>query len=161
MLVSSNRPFITGISRDAWTSHRGAAAAAWYEVRMTTDEARCRVVLIEDNAESAEAIALILKYMGGDVRVAGNGLDGIELVRVVLPHIVFVDITLPDLNGYEVCARIHAAIETTPLIIALSGWDGRQHDERASAAGFAAQVTKPPDSGELRKLMNMAMPPAA
>lgn len=129
--------------------------------RMTIEGARCRVVVVEDNAESAEAIALILKYMGGDVQVATTGHAGIELVRSVAPHIVFVDISLPDLDGYEVCARMRAAVGTTPLMIALSGWEGRQHDERAAAAGFSGQITKPPDTEELRRFMKMAMPSAA
>jgi PAS domain S-box-containing protein len=118
---------------------------------------RCRVVVIDDNQDAAESLAMLLELEGHEVRVAGNGLAGLELVRNSDAEVVLIDIGLPDIDGYGVARCIRQQPWGRKLLlVAVSGW-GQERDRQAAAdAGFDRHLTKPVDIGELTALLQAA-----
>ncbi|TDY21755.1 PAS/PAC sensor hybrid histidine kinase [Paraburkholderia sp. BL6665CI2N2] len=114
-----------------------------------------RVVIVDDNADAAESLAMVLELEGHEVRTAGDGVAGLELISAFAPQAVILDIGLPQLNGYEVARRIrqdyqHAGI----VLIAVTGWGQQQDKQTALAAGFDHHFTKPVDPGELQRVLS-------
>jgi signal transduction histidine kinase len=114
-----------------------------------------RVLVVDDNRDSAESLALMLGLSGYDVHKAYDGLVAIEVAAKLHPDVILLDIGLPSLNGYDVCRRIRQeAGAADALIIALTGW-GQDGDKRRSAeAGFDGHLVKPVNLGVLTALIN-------
>jgi two-component system CheB/CheR fusion protein len=115
---------------------------------------RRRVLLIEDNADTAASLGEALRLMGHDTRAADRGLAGLELARTFQPEVVICDLGLPGMNGYAVAAAFRAdeALREIPLI-ALSGYARPEDRQRALAAGFDHHVAKPPAMEQLGGLI--------
>jgi PAS domain S-box-containing protein len=113
-----------------------------------------RVLVVEDNSDSAESLRLLLKAIGHQVDVANSGLEALEMARTNFPEVMLVDIGLPGLDGYEVARRVRSDPLLRPIIlIALTGY-GREEDRRAAlAAGFDHHLVKPVSSGRLEHLI--------
>ena len=116
-----------------------------------------RVVVVDDNQDSAESLAMLLQLSGHEVHTANDGLAGVELAERVRPEVVLLDIGMPRLNGYEACRRIREQPwGKDMLIIALTGW-GQEEDRRATMeTGFNAHLVKPVDHDALLKLLEKA-----
>jgi signal transduction histidine kinase/CheY-like chemotaxis protein len=103
------------------------------------------IVIIEDNADAAETLAELLALDGHRVEAASGGRSGIELVQRVRPDIVFCDIGLPDMSGYEVARALRGDEALRPTrLVALSGYAQPEDRERSREAGFDAHLAKPP-----------------
>ena len=82
-----------------------------------------RVVIVDDNADAADSLAMVLELEGHEVRTAGDGIAGLELIGEFAPQAVILDIGLPRLNGYELARRIrHEHHDAGILLIAVTGW---------------------------------------
>ncbi len=114
------------------------------------DVAGCRLVVIDDNQDAADALALVLGGSGADVRTAYDGESGLRLVQAFRPDAVLLDIGMPGLDGYGVCRRLRDTDPDRRLhLVALTGF-GQAHDRaRAMAAGFDTHLTKPADLAAL------------
>jgi|GEM_PF-3562241 len=113
---------------------------------------RRSIVIIEDNRDTAKALQVLVSVMGGEAHVAHAGLSGLSVIREVRPGLVFVDIGLPDIDGYEVCRIIRREpFGTAMTVIAISGWGAQEDKRRATEAGFDAHLTKPPDVAKLQR----------
>jgi signal transduction histidine kinase len=113
-----------------------------------------RILVIEDNPDVADTIALWLEEMGHEVWVARTGPEGLHLVQEKAPNLVLCDLGLPDMDGVEVCRRVRKLnIEIQPRMVALTGW-GREDDrKRTREAGFDQHLVKPVDVEELDKVL--------
>ncbi|NMM08245.1 response regulator [Polaromonas sp.] len=103
-----------------------------------------RILVVDDNVDGAETLAMLLSLSGYETRTAFDGPSALSAAAEFKPHVVFLDIGLPGMNGYEVARRICAdpGLEAARLI-ALTGW-GTEDDQRKSRdAGFDAHLTKP------------------
>ncbi|MFM0736088.1 PAS domain S-box protein [Paraburkholderia xenovorans] len=114
-----------------------------------------RVVVVDDNADAAESLAMVLELEGHRVRTAGDGVAGLALIREFAPQVVILDIGLPLLNGYEVARQIrdddrHAGL----MLIAVTGWGQQQDKQTAESAGFDHHFTKPVDPRELQRVLS-------
>ena len=107
-----------------------------------------RVLLVEDDAEAARGVSLLLKAAGTVVDVAGVGEEALELSRHYDYDIVILDLMLPDMEGYEVVRRMRAARMETPVLI-LSGLSRPQAKVKGLALGADDFITKPYDRSEL------------
>jgi CheY-like chemotaxis protein len=115
--------------------------------------AELHVLVADDDKDSREALEILLTWAGYDVVTAGNGAEALERARSFLPLTIFLDIGMPDMNGYEVCRRLRTSMTFRDArIYALSGFAGPEHDTRCSEAGFTAQFTKPFDPTVLQRL---------
>ena len=110
-----------------------------------------RVLLVEDNESTREALRLVLEGNGYAVEEADDGLDGLRKAIASKPDVVVVDIDMPVFDGYGVARRVREALGRSVRLVALTGHDER---ERAFAAGFDAHLIKPVDFLDLRRLLS-------
>ncbi len=132
---------------------RSAAPAAPH-ARPTTPGERLRILVVEDNVEVAKSFVFVLDPMGHEVRTAYNGRAALDLASVFVPDVAFVDLGLPDIDGYEVARRVRqqAACRGT-LLVALSGYGREEDKQRAREAGFDHHLTKPVDPSTIEALL--------
>jgi CheY-like chemotaxis protein len=120
----------------------------------TVDGASCKVLIADDNRDAADSMAMILGLSGYEVYVAHSGREAVELAEQHRPEVVFLDIGMPDLNGYEVAAAIRRqAWGKNIYLLAVTGWGQSEDKERALAAGFDRHLTKPVDLDEVESLL--------
>jgi PAS domain S-box-containing protein len=117
---------------------------------------RRRVLIVEDNADAANALRYLLENDGHEVKVAAEGAAGLELARDFKPDVLLLDIGLPRLSGYEIAKQIRAdASLREVIIIAITGYGQAGDRERALAVGFDHYLTKPVEFGDLRRLFRV------
>jgi len=113
-----------------------------------------RCLVIEDHADAAESLALLLRLAGHEAEVAPNAEEGIEKARQFRPDVVLCDIGLPGMDGYGVARALRADPELSrAYLIALTGYGQEEDRRRALEAGFDAHLTKPADFDTLRQLL--------
>jgi signal transduction histidine kinase/integral membrane sensor domain MASE1/ActR/RegA family two-component response regulator len=106
--------------------------------------ARRRILVADDNKDSAESLAAVLSILGNEVRISYDGFDAVTAAATVQPDLVFLDIGMPRLNGYDAASRIREQARGREIrLIALTGW-GQDRDRRRSLeVGFDAHLVKP------------------
>ena len=113
-----------------------------------------RILVVDDNRDAVDALAMMLKLSGNDVEAAYDGLSALGIAQSVHPDAVVLDIGLPGMDGYEVARRLRAQPETAATrIVAVTGYDQKEDCERAHAAGFDHHLVKPIESETLLKLL--------
>jgi signal transduction histidine kinase len=112
-----------------------------------------RILVVDDNRDAAGSLAELLRLGGHQVTVAHDGPQALELALADQPEIVFLDIGLPEMDGYEVCRQARALGLSDVRIIAMSGYGQLQDRQRSKAAGFDAHSVKPVELDELAKLL--------
>ncbi|MCW5889742.1 MAG: response regulator [bacterium] len=113
-----------------------------------------RVLLVEDNADAADAVRMLLELLGHQVRVASDGPSALAQLAASLPDVVVLDIGLPGMDGYEVAQRIRADARTRHLpIVALTGYGRTEDATRAAASGIDRHLVKPVDPDALHALL--------
>ena len=127
-------------------------------------EHAARVLVVDDNADAAESMGMVLDMLGLPHRVAFDGEAALTLAGEFRPDVVLLDIGMPGMDGYEVARRLRATPHhRDAVLIALTGWSQPQDRQRSQAAGFDHHLSKPVDIGALQGLLESAqrMPPAA
>ncbi|HXI37246.1 MAG TPA: ATP-binding protein [Burkholderiales bacterium] len=115
---------------------------------------RRRVLVVEDNADARESLAMLLRIGGHEVLAAADGAEGLRLAAAARPDIALVDVGLPDLSGYELARRLRESPETAQLrLVALTGYGGEQDRRLALEAGFDQHLVKPVELEELQRLL--------
>lgn len=113
-----------------------------------------RVLVVDDNRDSADSLAMMLSLEGADVRVAYDGQSALDGLADFHPAVAILDLAMADMDGFELARRIRAQPALRDIsLIALSGWgqDARKHESQQ--AGFAYHLIKPPDSDALRAVI--------
>lgn len=109
-----------------------------------------RMLIVDDNHDAAESLAMLLRMAGNEVHVAHNGNDAFGIAEAVVPDAIILDIGLPDLNGYDVCRRIREQPWGRDItLVALTGWGQHEDRQRSGTAGFDAHLVKPVDYAAL------------
>lgn len=108
--------------------------------------AGARLLVADDHADGAELLQMMLEAAGATVRTAGSGREVLELVAAFEPDVFLLDITLPDMTGYELLDALRAdpRYARTPAV-AVTGHEAEQDRSKASSTGFAVHVLKPFD----------------
>ena len=114
-----------------------------------------RLLLADDNVDSAESLAMLLRLQGHEVEVVHDGVEAWRRLQELRPHFALLDIGMPKINGYEVARRTRAEPWGTSIkLIALTGW-GQERDRReAIEAGFDQHLVKPVDTEVLLKRLS-------
>ncbi|HEV3298868.1 MAG TPA: response regulator [Planctomycetaceae bacterium] len=116
----------------------------------TAANGRLRVLIVDDNRDNVESLRLLLVLMGHNVRVALEGLEGINAADEFRPDVVLLDIGMPNLDGHEVCRRIRARDWGRDMVlVAQTGWGQEEDRRRTQAAGFDYHLVKPIDHASL------------
>ncbi len=115
---------------------------------------RSRILVVDDNVDAAQSLAMLLQMMGHDVAVAHDGHAALDAARASVPDLVLLDIGLPGMNGYEVARKLRALPKVRDaLLVAVTGWGQEQDRQRAYDAGFDHHLTKPTDLTALEKIL--------
>jgi PAS domain S-box-containing protein len=137
-----------GVAEDA--EHGGADAVALAPSSL----AGRRILVVDDNVDSADSLAVLLRLQGYEAAVAHDGLTAVEMALRTLPHVVLLDIGLPGLNGYEVARRLRDSPQGAGMqLIALTGWGEASDRKLARAAGFDEHLVKPVNHDRLLALL--------
>ncbi len=114
-----------------------------------------RILIVDDNTDTAESLAMLLRLSGHETRVAHTGQSGLQLAVAEKPDVVLLDIGLPGMDGYQVAKRIreHQELDQTRLI-AISGYGQDTDRERSAKAGFNHHLVKPVDPARLQALLD-------
>jgi CheY-like chemotaxis protein len=121
-----------------------------------------KILVIDDNRDAADACAMLLELSGHHVQTAYTGLRGLELAESFHPHVLLLDIGLPDLNGYELAAQIRGAPWGRGIIlIAVTGWGQEEDRRRAFEAGCDHHLTKPVSVEAVESLLQSLGPTAS
>ena len=113
-----------------------------------------RILVVDDNQDAANSLAILLRRAGQEVRSAYNGSTGLRLAADFRPSLVFLDIGMPGMDGYQVAVQLRRdALLPSIVLVALTGW-GQEEDRRQSKeAGFDYHLVKPVDPAALEELL--------
>jgi PAS domain S-box-containing protein len=113
-----------------------------------------RVLIVDDNRDSAESLGMLMQLAGHRVRIALDGPTALESARTFQPRIMLLDIEMPDMNGYEVARRIREQPSTQEvLLVAMTGYASDADRRRCREAGFDHHLVKPIDYDALQRLL--------
>jgi CheY-like chemotaxis protein len=142
------------------TENQAKPANAPADETASMPAARRRVLVVDDNVDSAVSLALIMQLEGHEVRTAHDGPAALELAQSFHPEVVFLDIGLPMMDGYEVARRLRKLLPRDSFILAaLTGYGHEEDRLRSEQAGFNAHLIKPVDPAAVHELL--AAEPAA
>jgi CheY-like chemotaxis protein len=114
------------------------------EVPVIAPQKSMRVLVVEDNRDSAETLAKLLELFGYDVSVAYTAMDGLETAKRIRPDVVLCDIGLPDSDGFALAEALHEnPLTSSARLIAITAYGREQDRERAKRAGFQLHLVKP------------------
>jgi PAS domain S-box-containing protein len=113
-----------------------------------------RVLVADDNRDSAATLAALLRLMEHETATAHDGLEALRVAEEFLPEIAFIDIGMPNLNGYDTARQIRrSAWGRDTFLVALTGWGQDEDKRRSSEAGFDVHCVKPVNLAEIKRLM--------
>jgi PAS domain S-box-containing protein len=137
-------PVVSGDAQLAVRAPRAAAPAA---------VAGRRILVADDNKDTADSLQRVLQLFGYDVRVAYDGASALRVGAAFRPEVAVLDIGMPGANGYEVAREIRRQQGAQVKLVALTGWGQEGDRRRAMEAGFDYHLTKPVDPGTLNDLL--------
>ena len=113
-----------------------------------------RILVVDDNPDTADSLALLLQMTGNETQVARDGLAALDAAAKFRPDVMLLDIGLPKLNGYDVCRRIRAQPWGKDVVlIALTGWGQEEDRQKTAEAGFTGHLVKPVGYADLMKMV--------
>jgi PAS domain S-box-containing protein len=113
---------------------------------------RLRLLIVDDNKDTVESLAMLLRLNGHEVSTADSGPAGLQAALSKTPEVVLLDLGLPGIDGYEVARRIREKT-AKPLLIAMTGYGQAEDRERSKVAGFEYHLVKPVDPVQLQDLL--------
>src|SRR5262249_12692383 len=114
----------------------------------------CRVLVVDDLSDAATSLALVCQLYGAEAKVARDGREALPLGPAFQPDVVLMDISMPNMDGYEAARRLRAEPwGQTVVLIALTGWGRATDVEAARAAGFDGHLLKPVEAEAVLRLI--------
>jgi CheY-like chemotaxis protein len=118
-----------------------------------------RILIVDDNRDTADSLAMMLQMMGNETHTAYDGLEAVQAAALFRPEIVLLDIGLPKMNGYQAAWHIRQQQWGESMaLIAQTGWGQEEDKRRALEAGFDHHLTKPVQAAALEKLLALIHP---
>lgn len=116
-----------------------------------------RILVVDDNADSADTLAMLIELLGAEVRIARSGPAALRELDAFHPAAILLDIGMPEMDGYEVARRIRSQPRFAKVrLIALTGWGQEEDRRRARDSGFDHHLLKPVDLEALRAVLSLA-----
>jgi len=113
-----------------------------------------RVLIVDDNADAAGSMSLLLQSLGHLTRVVNDSTQALDMTKQFLPEVVLLDIGMPGMNGHEVARGIRQLEIEQPRIIAVTGWGQEPDRSKSHEAGFDMHLLKPAEFSELIAAIN-------
>lgn len=129
--------------------------AAPHEINSSS--AHC-VLIVEDDADNAEALQMFLRAHGCHTAVARDGRSALAQAAELAPAVVILDLGLPDMNGWEICRQLKATGGAVPYVVALTGWGQSEARQRTQEAGVDQHLVKPVDPTALLAILAAHVP---
>jgi PAS domain S-box-containing protein len=123
------------------------------------DQRKGRVVIADDNLDSAEMLSIFFNTEGMETAVAHDGFEAVEVSASFRPDLVCLDLGMPGMDGLEAARRIRST-NPSVFLVAISGWAGEEDRNRTKAAGFDVHLAKPATPADLREILRNCMSPA-
>jgi CheY-like chemotaxis protein len=116
-----------------------------------------RVMVVDDNVDTARILAMLLRSEGHDASALSNGKAALDAAKSRKPDVILLDLGLPGMDGLEVCRRLRQDREfDKTLLVALTGYGQEEDKQRSFQAGFDAHLVKPVGLSELEELLAQA-----
>ncbi len=116
---------------------------------------RHRILIVDDNRDSATLLGLVLKVLGNETALAFDGQEAVNMASTFRPDIVLMDIGMPRKNGYEAAQEIRQSEWGKKIVlVALTGWGQEDDKKRTHEAGFDYHLTKPPEPAEIQRILD-------
>jgi len=113
-----------------------------------------RILVVDDNHDAAESLAMLLQLSNHETVTAYNGPQAVDVARRLRPRAVFLDIGLPGMNGYEVARTLREDPDLSGMtLVALTGWGTETDQQEALQAGFDYHLTKPAAPDQVQELL--------
>jgi CheY-like chemotaxis protein len=113
-----------------------------------------RILVADDNVDSANSLGMLLKIIGHDVRTARDGNEALTVAADFRPDVMLLDIGMPGMDGYELARRVREQPwGKSAMLIAVTGWGQDQDRQRSREAGFDQHLVKPVELEALEKLL--------
>jgi len=113
-----------------------------------------RILVVDDNADAADSLAMLFEARGDVVRTAYDGAEALEAEDDFRPDTILLDIGMPRVSGYDVARRVRELRGGGVLIVAITGWGQEQDRQKAREAGFDHHFTKPVDLESLMDIVD-------
>jgi PAS domain S-box-containing protein len=137
----------------------GAATPVSLHTKLPSSVPPRRILVVDDNTDAAVSFAVLLEHQGHEVATAHDGEEAVAKARVLRPHIVFLDLGMPRMDGLEAAKHLRALSAGEPMtLVALTGWGQKRDHERTREAGFDWHLLKPIDGNELDKILAASAP---
>ena len=128
-------------------------AARAGEPQPDSEGRKLRVLVVDDLKDAADSLAALLRVLGHEVHAAYDGEQGVAAARRLKPDVIFLDLGMPKLNGYEACRMIRNDFGNDILVVALTGWGQDADRRRSAAAGFDRHLVKPVEPAALGAML--------
>lgn len=139
---------------------RQAEPRAPVDEEPTVSIARRKILVVDDNEDSAKSLSLMLELLGHEIRTAHDGLEALDIGEAFRPDVVLLDLGMPRLNGYAAAGRIREREwGRSALLVALTGWGQDEDRRRTRQAGFDEHLVKPAELSALTRLLSDASGP--
>lgn len=121
----------------------------------TSSEPHLKILVVDGGVSTADMLALFFKLEGHEVQTAYSGPSGLEAAEQMRPDLVFLDISMPGMDGYETARLLRQSpLGGGPVLVALTGWDRQGDSEVSRDAGFDHHLVKPVEPATLRHLLS-------
>ena len=118
------------------------------------DQPKRRILIVDDNHDACDSMAMLLNLLGHDVRIAHDGFEALECVKEFAPHIVLMDVGMPNLNGYDATRLIREQTNGKAItIVAVTGWGQEGDRTQSRAAGCDGHLVKPVNLKDIEDLL--------
>jgi two-component system CheB/CheR fusion protein len=122
--------------------------------RERTMKTRLRILVVDDNQDATDTLAMMLELLQYEVRAANDGAEALEIAAQFCPEVVLLDIGMPIMSGYEVAERLRQADTSKgAVLVAMTGWGQEEDLRRSREAGFDHHLVKPVDPARLTALL--------
>ena len=121
----------------------------------TASSTRLRLLVVDDNHDAASSLSVLLSLQGHEVKIAHSGIEAMEIVSTYIPHLILLDIGMPNMDGFEVTRRLREMPELdSTVIVALTGCGQPEDRRRAAEVGFDHHLMKPLEGRLLEKILD-------
>ena len=116
-----------------------------------------KLLVIDDDRDVADSLAMLMESFDAEVRIAYDGASGVRAVADFRPKIVFIDIRMPEMDGYETARRIRAKLsDRAPMLVALTGLSANGDPGKGVESGFDFALAKPVSAAAIQKILRSA-----
>jgi CheY-like chemotaxis protein len=122
---------------------------------------RIRILVVDDDRDNADSLARLVGILGHEAVAAYSGLEALAAAQEALPDLVFIDLAMPGMDGWETAKRLRELLGSQAILVALTGWCRPEDRQRSTRCGFDLHYAKPLGLPALEQLLEIPAPRGA